>query len=151
MIKKLLLLSILFGLSLQAYNLGDTLDKSIVNKLKLKKDKTYILDFFASWCVSCKIELPLISELNTVLDTSKYKIIGINSDQNIDEGKNFVNKLNLNFDIIYDSDNVIISEFEPIGVPAIYYVKNRIIKKVIFGAVHSIDEKIQNDLNEMEQ
>jgi len=128
------------------YNVNDKISDDIVNKLQLEKEKVYILDFFASWCISCKLELPLISKLNNTLDNTKYKIIGINVDENKNDGKNFVNDLKLNFEIIYDSNNQIISKFEPVGVPAIYYIKNNIVKKVIFGAVHNIDDQISNDL-----
>jgi thiol-disulfide isomerase/thioredoxin len=128
------------------YKVNDKISEDIVNKLQLQKDKVYVLDFFASWCISCKLELPLISKLNNTLDNTKYKIIGINVDENKDDGKNFVNDLKLNFEVIYDNNNQIISKFEPVGVPAIYYIKNNTIKKVIFGAVHNIDDQISNDL-----
>jgi len=142
MISALLLVS-----SLNAqYNVNDKISDDIVNKLQLQKNKVYVLDFFASWCISCKLELPLISKLNNTLDNTKYKIIGINVDENKNDGKNFVNDLKLNFEVIYDSNNKIISKFEPVGVPAIYYIKNNIVKKVIFGAVHNIDDQISNDL-----
>jgi len=142
-----IILALLFVINLNAkYDVGDTLSTDIVNKLQLKQDKVYVLDFFAAWCVSCKIELPLISKLNINLDKSKYQIIGINVDEDINDGKSFVKDLALNFDIVYDNTNKIISKFEPIGVPAIYYIKNNKVQKVIFGAVHNIDTQILNDL-----
>jgi thiol-disulfide isomerase/thioredoxin len=145
-----IILSLLIFTSLNAsYNIGDKLSDDVVNKLQIKEDKIYVLDFFASWCISCKIELPLISQLNMNIDKSKYKIIGINVDENIMDGKEFVKDLKLNFDIVYDSNNEMISKFEPIGVPAIYYIKNNIVKKVIFGAVHNINNQILNDLKNL--
>ena len=146
MIKRLLLTASLTISSAFAYNVGDTVDKSIVNDLKMNDNKIYIVDFFASWCASCKIELPLISKLNQKLDKSKYVLLGVNSDTDINKGKNFVKKLHLSFDVTYDNKNKIISKFAPIGVPAIYYIKNSKIQKVFFGAVHNIDQKILNDL-----
>lgn len=148
MLKKVLLA---LGLFVSSYglNIGDSLNTQTLKKLNIQKDKVYILDFFASWCSSCKIELPLISKLNNNLDKSKYKIIGINSDKNIEDGQKFVQDLNLNFSVVYDNDNKIISYFAPIGVPAIYYIKNNKIVNVVFGAVHNIDEKIKNDLQKL--
>ena len=146
MYKKLIVSLLLSSSLLATYNVGDKLDSKIVDKLGLKSDKVYVIDFFAAWCISCKIELPLISRLNNDIDKNKYEIIGVNVDEDLNEGKAFVNDLSLNFDIIYDNTNEIISKFEPIGVPAIYYIKNNIVKKVIFGAVHNIDKQIKNDL-----
>ena len=133
-----------------AYKVGDTIDKDVAITLNISNDKVYIIDFFASWCASCKIELPIISNLNKTIDKLKYKIIGVNSDQKRETGKSFVKKLNLNFDVVYDSNNKIISAFAPIGVPAIYYIKDLKIQKVVFGAVYNIDQKILDDLKGME-
>lgn len=149
MLKKLLLVSTIGVSSLFAFDVGDKLDTKTINGLKLTNDKVYVIDFFASWCASCKIELPLISKTNTQIDKSKFEIIGINSDKNIKKGKSFVKKLNLNFKVIYDNKLEFISKFNPIGVPAIYYIKNFEVKKVIYGAVHEIDKKILKDIQKL--
>jgi len=151
MCKKIIFILVFISVQVFALNVGDTLNQKSIKQLKLQKDKIYVLDFFASWCASCKIELPLIEKLNNTIDKNKYQIIGINSDKDINIGKKFVAELNLNFDIIYDNENKLISYFEPIGVPAIYYIKNNKIKKVIYGAVHNIDKQILNDLKAMEE
>ena len=146
MLKKLLLITAISTTALFSYEVGDRVDAEIAKQLNIKDEKVYVVDFFASWCASCKIELPLISALDKQLDKSKYKIIGVNCDKKINKGKDFVKKLNLPFDIVYDNKSKIISKFAPIGVPAIYYIKDLKVEKVIFGAVHNIDQKIQNDL-----
>ena len=149
MLIKLLFMFTIGLSSLFAFDVGDKLDTKVINGLKLKKDKIYIIDFFASWCVSCKIELPLISKINNKIDNNKFEIIGIDSDKNINKGKSFVKKLNLNFKIIYDDKLKYIKKFNPIGVPAIYYIKNFEVKKMIYGAVHDIDKIILKDIQKL--
>jgi len=149
MLKRIILISILSISSLFAFQEGDRLDFQTIQDLKMVKDKIYIVDFFASWCTSCKIELPLISKVNTQINKDKYEIIGINSDKDIKKGKAFVNTLNLNFPVIYDNKSKLISKFNPIGVPAIYYIQNFEIKNIIYGAVPHIDKKILNDINKL--
>jgi len=151
MLKKIFFVSILSVSTLFAFQIDEKLDATTVQELGLTKDKIYILDFFASWCVSCKIELPLISKLNNQIDQEKYKIIGIDVDKDLDKGKAFVEKLQLNFDIYYDNKSQLISKFNPIGVPAIYYIKDLKIQKVIYGAVHNIDKKIAEDIKKLRE
>jgi thiol-disulfide isomerase/thioredoxin len=146
MLGKVLVIITFCIVNVYGYRVGDTLDKSIVNQLELKDSKVYIIDIFASWCASCKIELPLISKLNNNIDDSKYKIIGIDIDKKLEDGKNFTKNLDLKFKIIYDNKNILVEKFKPIGVPAIYYIKNNKVIKVIYGAVHDIDKKILVDL-----
>lgn len=149
MLKKMLFVFSLSISSLFAIQVGDSLDSFTIKELKMFQSKVYIVNFFASWCSSCKVELPLISKLNTQIDKQKYQIIGINSDTNINKGKKFVKELNLNFDVIYDYKLKLISKFNPIGVPAIYYIKDLKVEKMIYGAVQNVDKEILNDLKQL--
>ncbi|CAA6812299.1 MAG: Thioredoxin family protein [uncultured Sulfurovum sp.] len=131
---------------LMAYNTGDTIDTTIVEKLELEEDKLYVIDFFASWCKSCKKELPLISKVH---QDKVVEVVGVNVDDSASKGKDFVNKLDLPFSIYYDSDKTVISKFDPVGVPALYYVKNGKVLGLHIGAVKEIDKKITKEVKEL--
>ncbi len=141
MLKKLLL-TVLLSSYIFAYNVGDSIDSALVEKLSLQNDKVYVLNFFASWCRSCKKELPIMNTLD------KKNIIGINIDKDSSTGKKFVKTLGLKFRVIYDSDNSIVKQFSPVGVPALYFVKNGKIVAQKFGAVHKVDEYVLSTLKE---
>jgi thiol-disulfide isomerase/thioredoxin len=146
--------SLLLLTNLIAYNQGDTIDKSMASHLGLQSDKLYVIDFFASWCSSCKKELPLVSKINEDLDSNRVEIIGIDVDKDVTKGMKFQERLksegSLSFRVINDPQNLIISEFQPIGMPTLYYVKNRQIMKIITGAVDEIDTVVLRDIKEME-
>lgn len=149
-----IIISLFFAVNLFAYQQGDTVSDSMAKHLGLKQDKVYIIDFFASWCGSCKKEIPLISILNSKIDSSKVEVIGIDVDKDVNKGIKFQESLKakgkLNFRVINDPQNLVISEFNPIGMPTLYYVKNKKIIGIITGAVDSIDEKILKDLKGFE-
>ncbi|HIP52306.1 MAG TPA: TlpA family protein disulfide reductase [Campylobacterales bacterium] len=146
MLKKIFLSFTLSTFSIFALNIGDTIPQEIQNKLELKNNQLYAIDFFASWCKSCKKELPLISK---IYDENITKVIGINVDKNEEDGKTFVKALNLPFPIVYDSDKKLIEIFDPIGFPTLYYVKNGVILKSIVGAVDALDMVIKKDVEEL--
>jgi len=150
------LMSILFLSSLLfSYQQGDTISQEIQNKLNIKDDKIYIVDFFASWCGSCKKEIPYISKVHQKIDSTKVEIIGIDVDKDIEKGKAFQKDLKdnnaLTFRVMNDPQNNIIKEFKPIGMPALFYVQNSQIVKVIYGAVDNIDEIILSDLKGLQK
>ena len=151
---KIFLISFLFLANLIAYDKGDSISDSIASHLGCNDDKVYVIDFFASWCGSCKKEIPLISRANTKIDSTKVEIIGVDVDKDVNKGIKFQNELknsnNLKFRVINDPQNLIISEFAPIGMPTLYYVKNKKVVAIVTGAVDNIDEKIIDDLKEME-
>ncbi len=142
----ILLLSVV---SLHAYEINDEVDEVIAKELKLGKGIT-IVDFFASWCSSCEKELPLINKLSKETNEDFVKYIGVATDENLDEGLNFQKKLGLDFFVYNDINQKIVSKFNPIGMPAIYYVKDKKIVNIIFGAVENVDQVIKNDIEKLQ-
>lgn len=151
---KIFLSALLLVGNLLAYEKGDEISSNMASHLGLKDDKVYVIDFFASWCSSCKKEIPLISKLNLKIDTQKVEVIGIDVDKDVQRGISFQTLLKekgkLNFRVINDPQNLIISEFNPIGMPTLYYIKNQKIIHIITGAVDNIDVQILADLKGME-
>ena len=143
MFNKVLYTLLFSSITLMALETGDTVPQNIQDKLKLESDKVYVVDFFASWCKSCKKELPLITN---VYNNKIAEVIGINVDKKREDGEKLVKELKLPFPIVYDSDKNLVETFNPLGFPAVYYVKNGQILNVIFGAVEAIDKKITKDI-----
>lgn len=146
MIKKTLYTLLFSTIALTALEVGDTVPTDIQSQLKLENNQTYVIDFFASWCKSCKHELPLVEKVS---QNSIANVIGVNVDKEEEEGKKFVADLGLTFPVFYDSDKKLVETFSPMGFPAIYYVKEGKVVNVIFGAVDAIDEKIKKDMQEL--
>ena len=138
-----------------AYRQGDIVDKDVAKKLAIgDDDKIYVVDFFASWCGSCRKELPLISELARRLEGSKVSVVGVDVDKEIEKGKLFQRQMKLkgalDFYVVNDPSSAIVSVFDPIGMPAIYIVKNRKIERVVFGAQDDIDKLIEKEIKELQ-
>jgi len=76
------------------------------------------------------------------------EIIGIDVDKNPQDGKNFQQKLQkyFTFKVINDSNNEIINSYKPLGMPALYIVKNDAICGKIFGAVQNLEERIDEQI-----
>ncbi len=143
MLKKTLYTLLVSTIGLMALETGETIPQNIQEQLKLENDKIYVVDFFASWCKSCKKELPLVEK---VYQDKSAEIIGINVDKNREDGEKMVSDLALSFPIVYDTDKTLVETFNPLGFPALYYVKNGKILNIIFGAVDEIDKKIDADM-----
>ena len=141
----LFLSSLLFS-----YQKGDTISQDIQDKLSIKDHKIYIIDFFASWCGSCKKEIPYLSKVNDTIDKEKVEIIGVDVDEDINKGQNFQKELRdaktLNFKVIDDPKNEIIKAFNPVGMPALFIIKDNKIVGSILGAKDNIDNVILNEL-----
>lgn len=144
----LLLLFAMTGTS-QALERGDILPDELVAKLSLDPDKISLVDFFASWCVSCRIELPEVDHLSKELSGDNVEFIGVQVDEDSEIGAGFLKEIDLSFRVVDDQSQQIISIFEPIGMPALYYIQHNKVLGVRFGAIANIGAVIKQDLTQL--
>lgn len=130
-----------------ALEVGDTVKQELLSTIGATK-KVVIIDFFASWCVSCKKELPLINKLSKELQEVEF--IGIDVDEEKDDGLKFQKKLSIDFSVFNDNNQAIIKQFNPVGVPAIYILQDKIVKKVHIGAIDDVDEVLKKEILELQ-
>ena len=91
----------------------------------------YIVNIWASWCIPCRTEHPLLMELSK---NQSVKLIGLNYRDNLNNAKKFINEFgNPYSQIIIDADGTLSVEFGAYGVPETFLIdKNKnIIKKFI--------------------
>ena len=103
----------------------------IVNTLEIfNSDKFYLLNIWASWCVPCKQEHPILMELKK---NDNLNLIGINYKDTKKNGNNFLKEFGNPYDkIIFDNKGTNSIELGAYGVPETFLIsKNRIIKKYI--------------------
>ena len=108
-----------------------------------KDDVFYIVNIWASWCIPCRKEHPLLMNLT---HNQSIKLIGINYRDNLNNAKDFINELgNPYSQIITDNDGTLSVEFGAYGVPETYIIdKNKkIIKKFIGPISKKITEEIK--------
>ncbi len=143
---KKILFSLLTCSLMYGYELNEQVSKTDLQTIGASGE-TVVVDFFASWCVSCKKELPLIEKLSKELKNIQF--IGVDVDEEKEEGLAFQKKLGLSFHIYNDNSQKIIKNFDPEGVPAIYILKNGIVKKTHIGAIDNVDMILKKDLVEL--
>jgi len=145
--KKILLTLFILSASANAYayKVGDTVSPEIAQHLKLNKNGITAVNFFASWCVSCRKELPLVNKLSKTI-AKNYSIVGVDADETLKEGLAFQKALGLTFYVYNDVKQKVTASFNPIGMPALYYIKANKVVKVRIGAINHIDKVILKDL-----
>ena len=114
------------------------------SKKIFEEDIFYLVNIWASWCVPCREEHPLLMKLNKY---QSVKLIGLNYRDNLNNAKNFINKFgNPYSQILVDYDGTLSVEFGAYGVPETFIIdKNKkIIKKFIGPINKEIVEEIKS-------
>ena len=104
--------------------------KKINSNQIFNRDKFYLLNIWASWCVPCRDEHSYLIDLN---DKSNIEIIGLNYKDDEEKAKLFLKELDNPYKIIIsDKDGLIAIEWAAYGVPESFLIyNNEIIKKII--------------------
>ena len=102
----------------------------------------YIVNIWASWCVPCRVEHPLLMQLSK---NQSIKLIGLNYRDNFNNAKKFIDDLGNPYSrILNDKDGTLGIEFGAYGVPETFLIdrKKFIIKKFI----GPINQEIVNEI-----
>jgi cytochrome c biogenesis protein CcmG/thiol:disulfide interchange protein DsbE len=119
-------------------------DTYLNSKKIFEENIFYIVNIWASWCVPCREEHPLLMKLNK---NQSIKLIGLNYRDNLSNAKNFINEFgNPYSQIIIDDDGTLSVEFGAYGVPETFIIdKNKqIIRKFIGPINKDIIEEIKS-------
>ena len=120
--------------------LFEDFDGKIIN-LKQKNSKIYVLNFWATWCLPCKAEMPYLDKLQL---NKNIEVFPINVEvKNQLKTKIFFRSLEIkNLSIFFDSENKLVNLFRLRGIPTTIILnsdKNEIAR--ILGAVNFSDER----------
>ena len=108
-----------------------------------KEDTFYIINIWASWCVPCRTEHPLLMSLSR---NQSLKLIGVNYKDNLKNAKKFINEFgNPYSQIITDSDGTLSVELGAYGVPETFIIDKN--KKIIKKFIGPINKEIEKEIN----
>ena len=114
-----------------------------INSDKIFEDNIfYIVNIWASWCVPCRTEHPLLMQLSK---NQSIKLIGLNYRDNFDNAKKFIDDFGNPYSrILIDKDGILGVEFGAYGVPETFLIdKNKDIIKKFVGP---INQEIVNEI-----
>ena len=97
--------------------LGKTMDaKDFANK-------PLVINFWSTWCVPCKDELPSMQKLYESLRFDGFEIIAISIDrENKEKIKKYVKKYSLTFPVLLDPSQKVRKNYYIMGLPTSYLI-----------------------------
>lgn len=90
--------------------------------LESLKGKAVILNFWATWCVPCKIEMPLLEKTHQKYKGKGLVVIGVNYRESAPIIKSFMTKNSLSIPVLLDPEGELADEFNIMGLPATFFI-----------------------------
>ncbi|MGB7341846.1 MAG: TlpA disulfide reductase family protein [Phototrophicaceae bacterium] len=108
-----------------------TLANDSINLINLRGE-SLIINFWATWCAPCAIEMP---ELQTLYEETGIGILGINIGESPELIADWVTQYGLTFDIVLDPQQTIYAQYRLIGQPTTYILNpDGIITHIFYGS-----------------
>ena len=95
---------------------GPTLDARPLSTAELR-GKVLVLNFWASWCLECRREMPQLERIHREFARHGLAVIGIDVRENRDAARRYAKELGLTFPLVLDPDGTINAAYGVIGLP----------------------------------
>jgi thiol-disulfide isomerase/thioredoxin len=88
----------------------------------LYKGQVVYLDFWASWCVPCRLSFPWMNELQREYGAKGFTIVAVNVDHDAAAARQFLDQIPASFKIVYDPDGKIARHYAMKGMPTSFLI-----------------------------
>jgi len=95
-----------------------TLDGKAVRLSTLRGKKVVLINFWATWCPPCRLEMPTMERIYSDYKAKGFEILAINIEPDAkEEIREFTRELRLTFPVLLDPDMRVTRKYRLIGLP----------------------------------
>jgi thiol-disulfide isomerase/thioredoxin len=86
------------------------------------RGKVLVVNFWASWCLECRPEMPVLERLHRELAPRGLAVVGVNAREAPEAVRRYAKDLALTFPIVLDQDGQINAAYGVVGLPTTFLV-----------------------------
>ncbi len=121
-----------------------TLPSSSGSNVRLSelKGEVILLNFWASWCGPCRVEMPSLNKLHNKYKSIGFKVIGVNVEESNTNAKVFLKENKVSFPILWDKKNKVSKQYHVSAMPTTVLIDRDGKIRYIHKGYQAGDEKI---------
>ena len=100
---------------------GKTADGKTI-RLSDYKGKVVLVNFWATWCGPCRMEIPDLVRLQNELGPKGFQVIGLSGDDTVETAATFAKANKMPYPIILNTPDIMKSFGSPQGIPASFLI-----------------------------
>jgi thiol-disulfide isomerase/thioredoxin len=115
------------------------------------RGRPVLINFWTTWCPSCKAEMPLIQSISADknLAAQGLAVLTVDLGEDLNTVASFKKSNNYSFTTLLDTQQIVANLYNVYGIPTTYFIdKNGIIRNVRIGAFAS-DSQIKTYLSKI--
>lgn len=127
------------GKSAPSFQLADIDGQSV--SLNDFRGKPVLLNFWATWCSPCRVEMPYIQEVYDEWSERGLVVLAINIGEGPGEVEEFMRGHSLTFPVLLDMAGNVARQYNIRGIPTTYFIDSSgVIQDIKVGAFASVVE-----------
>jgi peroxiredoxin len=114
-------------------------------QLKSQRGKAVLMEFWASWCGPCRLEMPIVEKLHRRFQHKGLTVVGIN-DEDPEVAQEFLQDKEFTFPMLVDKDGEVADSYEVDAIPTLVLVdrEGKIVhREVGLGSERQLLESLQ--------
>jgi peroxiredoxin len=94
-------------------------------RLQDLRGKVVFLNFWATWCPPCRLEMPTMEKLHLEFKEQGLEVVAVNIRESEDTVRQFVDQLGLSFTVLLDRRGSVSDEYGAWSIPITYIIDRR--------------------------
>ncbi len=112
---------------------GQTVTLSEITNQSGGSGRPVVLNFWASWCAPCRVEMPSLQQASVIYN-GRVAFIGINQGEDFATITDFGNEYRVTYPLLMDPDNQVNRLYEVNSLPTTVFIdQNGIVREVVIG------------------
>jgi thiol-disulfide isomerase/thioredoxin len=119
-------------------------------KLSSFKGSVVYVDFWASWCVPCRISMPALDALYKKYGARGFVVLGVNKDATSADVERFLKRTPVTFTLVQDAQDAAAQAFDVKAMPSGYLVDRRgVVRSVHRGFTSETAAQVEHEIDEL--
>ena len=97
------------------------------------RGKVVYVDFWASWCIPCRVSLPFLDRLHKEHAANGFEIVGVNKDNQPEDAQAFLKKVPVGFTLVSDESDQAAKAFAVKTMPSGYLIDRKGVVRHVHG------------------
>jgi peroxiredoxin len=118
--------------------------------LKGLQGQVVYVDFWASWCVPCRLSMPALDSLYKKNASRGFAVIGVNKDTSPADAEKFMKRLPVSFPLVADPKDGIAKSFDVKAMPSGYLIDRKgVVRKVHRGFTEDTAASLEKEVEDL--
>lgn len=108
------------------------------------------VDFWASWCVPCRLSMPRLDALYRKHGARGFTVVGVNKDNTVADAQRFLQRVPVGFPLVHDAQDAVAKAFDVKAMPSGYLVDRRgTVRRVHRGFTAETAATLEREVEEL--